>query len=327
VYLEQLRSLCAVIDYGSYTQAARELHLTQPSVSQHVRSLEQALSVRLLDRIGGRMQPTEAGEVVYQHAREILDRYDNMRRAIGAIRGLQEGHLVVGTGVAPGNWVLPRIVARFQSLHPGVRFELRVEHATQIYERILRGSVDFGVLIGHEIPQGVIVEPLYRDRLVLVMASDHPLFKRWPRALPPAALADVPFISSTLRGSHLTRMCDEWLHEKGIVPRIRMEFHNTEAIRRVIPAGIGAAILFYSHVAPDIAAGMLKIVDVKGPPLYAQFVLARRPLQPISPAARSFLRFLVRGLQQETLVEEINVHAAERFAVRPFSRVDQRARR
>ncbi|MBI4493933.1 MAG: LysR family transcriptional regulator [Chloroflexi bacterium] len=313
MYLEQFRSFCAVVDHGSYTRAARQLHLTQPAVSQHVRSLELAFGLPLLERLGGRVQPTEAGALVYRHGVDILVQVDALRGELAALRGLSGGQVVLGAGPAPGNYVLPQVVARFRRRHPGLRVELRVDTAPRIFEQVLRGTVDFAVVVGVQMPHGLATEPLYRDPLVLVVAPEHPILRRWPRAMPRAALASLPLVVLSQETTVTRRLCDEWLREAGIEPRIEMEFESMEPIKRVVANGMGAGFVFYSSVALEVAAGRLKVLDVAGPPLFGQFVLARRVRQHLAPAAQAFLQALVADLQTDGLVEAVNLQAVERF--------------
>jgi DNA-binding transcriptional LysR family regulator len=317
MYLEQLRSFCMVVDQGSYTGAARQLYLTQPAVSQHVRSLEHLFRVRLLQRAGGRMQPTEPGDAVYRHAVEILAQAEAMRSAVLALRGLHGGQVTVVASPSVGNYLLPRIVARFRQHYPEVQVELLIAKGSpQVFEQVLRGSVDYGIALGQQVPRGLQAEPLFSEPVELVVAPNHPMVRRWPNGIPRAALAGLPLVAMPSRISISRRLCDEWLRTAGVEPRIEMEFNMTEPIKRVVAAGVGGAFLFAHSVALDVMAGELKILPVIDGPLNAQFVLVSPPQHSLNPAARAFLDAVIVGLQENDLVSNVNAAAAQRFARR-----------
>ncbi len=312
MYLEQVRSFCAVVEHGSYTRAARELHLTQPAVSQHVRSLELAFRVPLLSRVGGRMVPTEAGELLLSHGAEILVRMDAIRKGIDALKGLSGGRAVVGASYTAGSYVLPKIVARFRRQCPDVQVVLHVDRARVIQDQVVRGIVDFGVTVGHGLPVGVVVEPLYRDPMVLVVSPEHDVARESARPLSLRDLARLPLLALE-RGSLTRQVCDEWLTSLGICPPIDMEFDSIAAMKRVIAEGLGAGLLYYSSVLAEVATGQLRIVEVDAPPLHAQFVLVRRSPERFSPATRELLRALVRDLGEYPHLSDVNREAARRF--------------
>jgi DNA-binding transcriptional LysR family regulator len=317
MYLEQVRSFCGVVEHGSFTRAARELHLTQPAVSQHVRSLELAFRIPLLDRVGGRAVPTEAGEILFQHGAEILARMDAIRSGIDALKGLSGGRVAVGASNTAGSYVLPKIVARFHRQCPNLQVVLHVERACAIYEQVLRGTVDFGITVACGQPLGILVEPLYRDQMVLVMSPEHPAGRGLAGPLSPGDLARLPLLALD-RASLTRQICDDWFASLGICPSIDMEFDSIAAMKRVIAEGLGAGLLYSSSVSAEVAAGLLKIIDVDAPPLYAQFVLVRRPAQRVSPAARELLGALVRELSEHPHLTDVNTEAARRFVGHPL---------
>ncbi|HZU08129.1 MAG TPA: LysR family transcriptional regulator [Chloroflexota bacterium] len=313
MYLEQLRSFCAVIDQGSYTRAARQLSLTQPAVSQHVRSLEQLFGIPLVQRVGGRMQPTEAGEAIYRHAAEILAQADAMRSAVLALKGLQGGRVTIGASPSVGNYLLPQIVVRFRRRYPGVSVQMFIDKGSRVFEQVLRGAVDFGIALGYQVPRGLHTEPLFCEPVVLVVSPSHPIVRRWPKGIPRAALAGLPLVALPAQTAISRRLCDEWLREAGVEPRIEMEFDTTESIKRVVAGGIGGAFLFANSVALDVAAGQLTILPVVDGSLCAQFVVAGRQQQYFTPAARAFLEAAVAGLQENRLVSNVNTNVVKQF--------------
>jgi LysR family transcriptional regulator for metE and metH len=281
-------------------------------VSQHLRSLELAFRVPLLTRINGRMVPTEAGEILLRHGTEILARMDAIQSGIDGLKNLSGGRVAVGASNTAGSYVLPKIITRFRRQYPEVQIVLHVERAHAIHEHVLRGAVDFAVTVRHGPLSGVVVEPLYRDRMVLVASPEHPVARRSNGPLALSDLARLPLVS--LDQTSLTRqLCDDWFTSVGIWPPIEIEFDSIPVIKRVIAEGVGAGLLYYSTVLAEVAIGQLKIIEVDAPPLHAEYVLLRRSQERLSPAARELIRALVRDLADYSHLSYVNQQAAQHF--------------
>jgi DNA-binding transcriptional LysR family regulator len=285
-------------------------------VSQHLRSLELAFRVPLLTRINGRMVPTEAGEILLRHGTEILARMDAIQSGIDGLKNLSGGRVAVGASNTAGSYVLPKIITRFRRQYPEVQIVLHVERAHAIHEHVLRGMVDFGVTVGHGPLSGLVREPLYRDRMVLVVSPEHGVARRSNGPLALSDLARLPLVS--LDQASLTRqLCDDWFTSLGIWPPIDMEFDSIPVMKRVIAEGVGAGLLYYSSVLTEVAIGQLKVVEVDAPPLHAEYVLLRRPQERLSPPARELIRALVRDLTECAHLSNVNQQAAHHFLGRP----------
>jgi DNA-binding transcriptional LysR family regulator len=309
MYIPQLESFRAVVETGSYTVASRNLHLSQPAVSQHIRSLEQGLGVALLQRVGGRMLATEAGLIVYHRCVSILSEYHALRDEVASLRGLHAGRVVFGAGISVGSYVLPRIVAQFRRDFPDVDLKMMVQPAPNIFDSVQRGVIDFGISFEFEVPETIHAERLYRDQLVLVVGADHPLIDRWKRGIPRAALRNLPLIALADEEHVARRLSAQWLAAHGLEVKIEMVFDSWEAIRSVVSAGYGAAFFLGAIAGKDLAAGRLHTLPLEGPPVYIDYVLATRRQSRLSPATSRFLKHLIAGLKQEQLVLDVNDQA------------------
>jgi DNA-binding transcriptional LysR family regulator len=292
VNAEQLRCLCAVVEERGFTGAARRLFLSRPAVSQQVRALERELGVVLLDRSRRPVQTTEAGEAVYRYGVEVLERLAALREAVEQLKGLRAGRIRLVAGLGTGQYLLPPVIARFQRHHPGVRVELAVEAAATVFERVLRGTAELGISLGYQVPAGLVSRSLYRDAMVLVVGRGHPWARRGPQPLPLGALALQPLV--VLGGPYLLSrrlLLEDALARVGLQPQVELEFDNIEAVKRVVATGEGAAFLFHSHVAAEVAAGILRVVAVAGLEIPVDFVAVWRPRQYLSPLVQEFLRF------------------------------------
>ncbi|HXL78406.1 MAG TPA: LysR family transcriptional regulator, partial [Candidatus Eisenbacteria bacterium] len=144
--LRQLRTFKAVADLNSFSLAAQQLRLSQPSVSYQVKELEEALGVPLLDRLGKRVQLTEAGKILYGYARRTLDTLDEAALELEELRGIKRGNLRVGASTTVGIYLLPAALGAFKKLHPGVVISLEIGTRTRVQEQVLNNELDLAVV-------------------------------------------------------------------------------------------------------------------------------------------------------------------------------------
>jgi DNA-binding transcriptional LysR family regulator len=298
---DQVRCFCAVVEHGGFARAGRHLFRSQSAVSQQVQALEQALGLLLLDRSRRPPQLTEAGEAVYQLGTELLERVAAIHNAVDQLKGLHGGRVSVAAGIGPGQYVLPPLVVRFRQRYPEVRVELVVVPTPQVFEETLRGAVDLGIGLRHEVPEGLEAHLLYRDEILLVVGRRHHWACRGQQPLPLKLLEDQPIVVSGAPSGRVRQYYEESLRAIGVEPRIAYEFDTPEAVKRVVAAGEGAAFLSRSNVATELEAGVLKAVPVEGWDLHAEFVTVQRARQYLSPAVKAFLDFLTASFEGNAL--------------------------
>src|SRR5947207_2496322 len=185
---KQLAAFCAVVERSSFSQAADQLGVTQPAVSLQIRSLEQRVGQRLLDRSGRRVEPTEAGLRLYRGAQRLLALEQQLLADLGdEAEGELKGRLEIGASTGPGGSVLPVILGEFQQLHPLVTVALTVSDTQRVVEQVGRRELELGIVGVAGRHRGVTFEPFYRDEVV-----------RWGRDSRPEACAEAGVSSSLL---------------------------------------------------------------------------------------------------------------------------------
>lgn len=288
--LHRLHVFAAVVRCRSYTSAAAELVMSQPAVSMQVRALERELGVRLLERVNGRMQPTEAGEALYRAAVRMLNAADEAERAIAELRGGERGRLIVGANTTGGMYVVPALIRAFRERHPDVEIQLQIEHTERLCERILQNVIDLAFAGGPIDEPRFGVEHLCEDELVPILCADHPLARRSPLGL--SDLAEAPLIVP--EPSSRTRMLIErTLRERGLAPRIALELSGTEAVKKAVEAGLGLAVVSRFAVERELALGVLVAPRVEELCIRRHLELFYRRDKYFAPAASSFRRFAI----------------------------------
>ncbi len=290
--IHRLMVFCKVIDLQSFTKAAEAVCLTQPTVSEHIRALEESLGEKLIDRLGREILPTPAGKVLYQYAREIIQLRDKAVQALEKFKGNLSGSLSVGASTIPGTYILPRLVGTFKASYPSIQITLRIGSSGEVVQKILDGSVEFGMIGARWDEKRITLEEVYSDELLLVVYEEHPWRGRERVEL--RELEGMPFIMRE-RTSGTRFVMAHALEAAGFAPsglNVVAEMGSTEAVRQAVKARIGVSILSSHAVSEDIARGCLFAVPIEGVRIERPFYLAHRKNRGLSPLCSAFLEHL-----------------------------------
>jgi DNA-binding transcriptional LysR family regulator len=291
--LRQLEVFVAVAQAQSFRRAAARLHTSQPALSQHVKELESELEVRLLDRLRRSVHLTDAGRLLLEHAQRIFTTLGSAREAIGELKGLQRGSLLIGASTTPGIYVLPRVVGLFRQRHPGVTVSFRIANSRVIEERIRASEFDLGVVGGHGLAPGeeCLAAGLV-DELVLIASPRHPLAQR--REVRPEALAPLPLLFRE-EGSATRQVTERALQHARVAYRVAMELDHTEAIKQAVMAELGLAFVSLYTVQGELAARRLHALRVRGVPIHRHFHVIHNEARALPASAQAFLHILAES--------------------------------
>jgi DNA-binding transcriptional LysR family regulator len=248
--LHGLETFCAVVAEGSLNLAAARLHVSQPGVSKQVRALEGELGVQLLVRSARGVEPTPVGWQIYRMARRAVSAMDGCRRVATAWKDPARGQLVIAAGLTLTLFTLPPVIQAFRARAPGVRLEVRNGDSRESLSRLLGFEADVALVTSPVSHPDVQAVPLFVDPLVVVAASGQPL----PRQV--SEMGGATLISFR-QGSGLRQYVDQVLEGRGAHPEVVMEFDSIEAIKTMAELGLGLALLPWSAVRGDVAAGRL----------------------------------------------------------------------
>jgi len=288
--LRQLQLLEAIVRLGSFTRAAEELFLTQPTVSMQIKKLSDTIGSPLFQQVGRRVEPTDAGREVYAACRDILRTLTNLDIALADLKGMKRGRLRLGV-VTTAKYVAPELLGAFCELYPGIDVALKVTNRDRILERILSNDDDLYV-VGQidELHNQVEIVPFAPNPLVLVARADHPLAAA--RDIPAARLAGENFIlrepGSGIRDATLTL-----LSAAGVTPRVRMQLGSNEAIKHAIFGGLGISVLSMHSLVLEAPGDKLALLDVRGFPIEKRWNLVYPRNRELSLVAKTFLDFAV----------------------------------
>ena len=290
--LDALKVFLAVAEHGSFSEAGRHLHLSQPAVSQIIQGLERQLGLALFIRQGRAAQLTEGGHVLLSMARELLTSSQRIEQTMFSLHGEVVGEMSVGCSTASGKYLLPGLIARFRKEYPRVRINVIISSREAVIARLVSGDISLGVsskLIEHA---DLEYQDFFKDDVILVVPASH----RWARyrKIYPDDLLDEPLIlREELAGTR--EVLIDHLRQHDISPdmlNIAMVLGNAEAISVAVEEELGIAFVSRLAAARGIALGRLVEVSVEGMELCRNIYLARNRRQPLTRAQAKFWEYV-----------------------------------
>ncbi|HEY3086425.1 MAG TPA: LysR substrate-binding domain-containing protein [Candidatus Dormibacteraeota bacterium] len=289
VTLRQLRTFKTVADMSSFSLAAQRLKLSQPSISYQVKELEEALGLPLLERLGKRVELTEAGSVMYGYARRMLDVLDEATVAIEEMRGIQRGTLRVGASTTVGIYLLPAALGAFKKLHPGLVISLEIGTRARVQEQVLRNELDLAVVGPALKDPDLAIIPFLSDELVVIAPDGHPLAAKHRLTL--KDLSDQPFVMREAASG------SRWSLEKaarraGAKLKVAMELGSNGAIKHAVESGLGLAVISRYACALEFSSGRLVELDVRGFPIRRDWHIVHLRRRKLPASVSAFIEFL-----------------------------------
>ncbi|WP_338249168.1 LysR family transcriptional regulator [Dictyobacter halimunensis] len=275
-----------------FTRAAEALFISQPAVSKQIHELEKSLGQSLFTRTGQKVYLTEAGRLLYEYAERIFTLTAEAEIALDELQGLLRGHLSVGASTTIGTYLLPDLLGQYTSLYPQIHLSVKVENTSAIEEAVLSHQLELGLVEGKVNHAELEVRPWRYDALVLVSACDKAL--EWPEAMTLQQFMDLnlPLVVRE-SGSGTRTVLEEALLAHGVqLPVPLMELGSTEAIKRVVSAGLGYAFISQLTIELEVAAQRLRQIPLSDFELRRPLYLIFPRRQRFSKAAEAFLQLL-----------------------------------
>jgi DNA-binding transcriptional LysR family regulator len=288
--LRQLQVFEAIVRLGSFTRAAEELFLTQPTVSMQIRKLTDAIGLPLFEHVGRNVEPTEAGLEMYEACKLMFESLANLEMKVSDLKGMKRGRLRMGV-ITTAKYLAPEILGEFSKLYPGIDLALKVTNRESIIERMHANEDD--LYITGQAPKDELEVESYEfapNPLVVMAPRDHPLVGK--KKIPLTAIAEQPFIIRE-PGSGTRDATLRTLDAKGLRPNIRMELGSNEAIKHAIAAGLGLSVMSLHTVMLEGAGGPVAILDVEGFPIMRKWFIVYPKGKELSLVARTFLEFAI----------------------------------
>lgn len=288
----QLNIFCKVVELKSFSKAGNSIHLSQPTVSSHIKDLEEHFDCRLIDRLGKEALPTKAGELLYKHAKKIISMRDKTEMVLAEFKGEKRGHLVVGGSTIPGGYILPGVIGTFINNYPEVTIALEIADTEKIISDIGQGLIEIAITGAKSNDKNITQEAVFEDEMALIVNADH----KWctKKSVTPDMIMNEPFImreegSGTLKSIQLSFENAGFDHTQ---LNTIATMGNTAAISQGIKSNVGISIMSPKAVIDDLREGRLKALEITGVDLKRNFYLTTHKNRTKSPLCISFERLL-----------------------------------
>jgi DNA-binding transcriptional LysR family regulator len=293
VDLHKLKIFHLVVNAGGFTNASRELYLSQSTVSHHIKQLEEELGCRLFLRVGKRIVPTDAGQLLREHCEKIFQDVKNAEMSIRELAGMQRGRVRFGTGSTTLIYQLPPVLEMYQARYPNIELIVVSEITDVILRDVQAQKLDLGLVMLPVEANDLQVEPLCDEELKVAIPARYPLASK--SALSVKDVAQLRFILYE-RKTVMRRLIDNFFAELGIVPQIAMVMENIEAIKSLIGAGLGASVLPVHAVGDEAADRKVRLMRVQKHPLHRQLGLVTLKSGYVPNAVRELSRMILAEL-------------------------------
>lgn len=286
--LPQLAVFEAVARLSSFTKAADELHLAQPTVSAQIKKLADNLQIPLFEQIGKRIYLTPAGEKLYEGCQLLFTALTNIEESLSDLRGLEYGRLRLAVSTT-GKYFVPRLLAEFVKLHPAIEISLQIHNRNTLMDRLSRNEDDLYIFSNPPNEFEIVTQPILPNPMVVFAREDHPLAHEKKIAF--AQFKNEKFIMRE-PGSGTRMVAYEAFDQHGIEPRVQMELSTNEAIKQAIIAGLGISILSQYTLGLDNIEPRLSILNVQDFPIEKQWQFVYPVGKQTSSVSRAFMDFV-----------------------------------
>lgn len=292
VNYKQLLAFVTVVDEGGFTAAAKKLFITQPAVSWQIKTMEKALDVLLIERCERDILLTQVGEIFYRNAKIIIDQYKVMGEDIEQFKNNENGNIRIAASTIPGEYLLPSLIKRFKLVHPHINTKLYISDSKDVIEKVISGSVCFGITGIRPMESELESEAFAEDRLKLISAIDYPTI----RLKDLSSIAKEPIVMRE-EGSGTRAVTMAFLKERGCLIEGLYKntvFGSTKSSLSAIESGLGIGWLSDAAISDALKLNHIRILsDAYDIPrqLYIVTYKNRR----LSPSAEALKDFLIKA--------------------------------
>ncbi|HEY1263777.1 MAG TPA: LysR family transcriptional regulator [Terriglobales bacterium] len=285
---DQLITFLEVARLGSFSRAGEKVFRSQSAVSAQIRQLEQEYGDRLLDRSGKTVKLTPAGEVLFEYAERLKNLREESLMAVADHGRTPRGTLMIGANEATCLYVLPQVFAEYCRLYPAVQISIYRNFSYKIVEKLENGAIDIGIVTLPVKSPSLKVQPIFRDKLVLMVSPKNPLAKN--KVVPVSEIVKHPLLFP--KTGHTRRMLDRIFRPYQAGLQIRMELPSIGMIKSFVAADLGVSLISESFTRDEVQAGRVKLIELQDVELWRELGLAYRRDRTLPRATTAFVATL-----------------------------------
>jgi len=278
---QHLKVFVTVAEKKNFSRTAEDLHMTQPAVSQYIRSFEEMMGTRLLERTNKYVRLNKAGEIVYHHAKEIIGLYGKMQNLVDDLTKQAKGQVTIGASHTFGEYVLPWIISTLQRKYPEIEPEVIIGNTTEIATLVETHQLDAGIIEGKLLNHHLKLDHFGQDYMCAVAAPNHPIFDKYEdrEELKLVDTAGETWIARE-KGSGTREAMEEMFERFEFQPARLMQFGSNQPIKEAVEAELGISLLSRWAIQKELKHGDLKIIRIAGLPFERKFsIITNSPFQ------------------------------------------------
>jgi len=304
ITIQQLEALIALVESGSFTKAAGRFFLSQPSLTKQIQNLEEAAGARLVNRASTGISLTPEGQILYDYARRIVRLREDAKERIGRLKEQESGHIYLCASTIPATYILPRLLGLLKQTYPDMQVHIQTHDSEETLQNVLNNQSELGFIGKEPTNKKLVVERLWKDRLVLAVPVSNPLAKR--KVVTVEELAKIPFVVRET-GSATRDIVEEWLQKHFGIDlshfNVVCEMGSSEAVKEAILSGLGVSILSVFAIERELSQGLLAAVSISDCDIERYFYLIYKKQFPLMKYHKLFLDIVkqFQPFKEETL--------------------------
>ncbi|PSH05090.1 MAG: LysR family transcriptional regulator [Acidobacteria bacterium] len=287
---DQLETFLEVARNLSFSRAAERRFRTQPAISAQIRSMEEEVGARLLDRTGGKVSVTAAGKIFLNYVESALEAKRVALASVAEADRVPGGEIVVAANEGSCLHILPEVFAEFKRSYPDVGITVKRSESREVLESIIDNSADFGVAAMPIADRRITSVPIHKDELVLITSPDHALAQF--KEIKVTQIADYPLLLPKM--GRTRDSIDHMFEDRNMKPNVSMELDSSELLKRFVSAGVGIGFCAHSTALGELRLGTLALIKVADVQIRRDMALVFRKDKALSRAALAFIDIAVR---------------------------------
>lgn len=295
ITIQQMEAIISLVEEGNFSRAAKSMLLTQPALTKNIKNAEDCLGVRLVNRSNAGISLTPEGKILYDYAKRMIKLRDEAREKVITLSRNAFGNIYIGASTIPANYILPRMLSEFYKMNSGIRVNVKTADSEQAMNMVLDNETEMGFIGKNTLNRKLVTEPLWKDRLALIVSKEHPWRKKKSVTMP--EMLKEPFVIRE-RGSatrELFESCLKRLKPAGFSQfDVRTELGSSEAIKEAVIAGLGVSVISVHAVWRELAQGLLFEIPVQGLSMERNFYLIYKRQFDFRPFHKTFISFTKR---------------------------------
>lgn len=291
--LRQLEIFCKVVELRSFSKAADAVFLAQASVSERIAVLERMTGTKLLDRLGRQIALTSAGKILYRHAVFLLESKRTACLEMEAFLGTKKGNVNIGASTIPGEYILPKILGRFNRSYPLISVELTIADTSEIEHKVINGDFELGIVGSKDSNRNLVYQELWDDELVLAIPAEHCWANKNEISI--NKLFGEPFILRENGSGTLEVINNFFMSASKDIKSLNVVacFGSSTAVKEGIKSGLGVSIISSRAIDMELKAGVLKALKIKNLLMLRKFFLIKDRRRTVSPLCSIIADFFI----------------------------------